>query len=503
MSGRSAGTCCIVLHSHLPWLAHTGAWPVGEEWLYQAWASSYLPVLDVLDRLAEAGGRDLLTLGVTPVLAAMLDDPYCLTEFHTWLGNWLLRAAGAAADGLEVAGYEGALATRALDLFESGWRHGASPLLRRLRDGGVVELLGGPATHGFTPLLPERIAEGGIRAGLEDAAVRLGLRPSGVWAPECAYAPGQERLWQRAGVTHLVVDGPAVHGETGFPVDVAGSGLLAFPRDLSVTYRVWSPRSGYPGGRWYRDFHTFDHPSGLHPARVTSRSLPPERKAGYQPAAARAAVERDAEDFVALVRRRLDAAHRPGLVLVAYDTELFGHWWHEGPQWLERVLQLLPRAGVRLSSLRAAAEELPAIRRDLPASSWGSGKDWRVWQVPEILDVQNEVCGLLLAAVDRRVPAGPGGCLPVRDPVLDQLARECLLTVASDWAFSVTKGSAADFAWRQLRVHADRARALAGELSSAAFPGAESPSLDGQGVRWRAVDGLLGALDAQAAFAPR
>ena len=82
------GTCCIVLHTHLPWLLHHGAWPVGEEWLHQAWAGAYLPLLGMLERLAAEGRRDLVTLGVTPVVAAQLDDPYGLREFHTWLGFW-------------------------------------------------------------------------------------------------------------------------------------------------------------------------------------------------------------------------------------------------------------------------------------------------------------------------------------------------------------------------------------------------------------------------------
>src|SRR3954467_9868426 len=99
MSDERIGTCCVVLHTHLPWLAHHGAWPVGEEWLHQAWSASYLPVVDVLQRRGAEDRTDLVTLGVTPVLAAQLDDPYCLREFHTWLGYWQTRAAGFLASG--------------------------------------------------------------------------------------------------------------------------------------------------------------------------------------------------------------------------------------------------------------------------------------------------------------------------------------------------------------------------------------------------------------------
>ena len=134
------GTFCLVLHSHLPWLAHHGRWPVGEEWLYQAWAHSYLPVVDVVERLAGEGRRDLLTLGVTPVLAAQLDDPHCLRGVHDWLGGWLLRAHGAAPRLPDLAADEHRRATVALELFETRWRHGGSPLLRGLADAGAVEL---------------------------------------------------------------------------------------------------------------------------------------------------------------------------------------------------------------------------------------------------------------------------------------------------------------------------------------------------------------------------
>src|SRR3954454_15754646 len=113
------GTCCIVLHSHLPWLAHAGSWPVGEEWLYQAWADSYLPITDLLMRLAAEGRRSQLTLGVTPVLAAMLDDPYCLEQFRAWLANWQVRAEGAVVDGVGIAAHEGYRARTAVRELET------------------------------------------------------------------------------------------------------------------------------------------------------------------------------------------------------------------------------------------------------------------------------------------------------------------------------------------------------------------------------------------------
>lgn len=458
---KPLGTCCLVLHSHLPWVAHHGAWPVGEEWLYQAWAGAYLPLVEMLEQLADEGRRDLLTLGVTPVLAAMLDDPHCLAGMHTWLGTWQVRAEGAAVRGVPTAGYEGTLAARALSTFARGWRHGGSPVLRRLVDAGAVELLGGPATHTFTPHVPPPIADFALRTGLDDTTLRLGHRPAGIWAPECAYVPGLEELYARHRIDRFVVDGPTAGGQTGAPIDVAGSGVLAFARDLEVTYRVWSPRRGYPGGPAYRDFHTFDHGSGLRPARVTSRHTEPADKRPYRPERAAAAVAADAQDFIAHVVTRLRSlpqAHP--LVVMAYDTELFGHWWHEGPAFLAAVLRALPAAGVRVTTLARAAETLPAAHRGLPAGSWGAGKDFGVWQVEDLRAVQDEVADRLLRLCAKRADA------TTRDRAYDQLAREALLALASDWPFCVSHDSAAQYARGRLADHAAAFARIADAIES-------------------------------------
>jgi len=507
-SHEPVGTFCLVLHSHLPWLAHHGTWPVGEEWLYQAWAHSYLPVIGLLEDLAAQGRRDVLTLGVTPVLAAQLDDPYCLDAMHRWLGGWRLRAefaAGRRGDAAlrSLAGAQFRAATSALDTFERRWRHGFSPVLRPLVDGGVVELLGGPATHPFQPLLDERVRAFTLRLGLADTALRLGRAPAGIWAPECGYAPGMEDGYAAAGVRRFLVDGPALHGDTAFAHPVGSSDVVCFGRDLEVTYRVWSPKAGYPGDPAYRDFHTFDHASGLKPARVTGRHVPPEAKKPYDPALAAVSVRRHARDFVELVAGRLrDLARRhgrPALVVAAYDTELFGHWWHEGPAWLGMVLRALPAAGVRVTTLRGALEAgCLAGPVELPPSSWGSGKDWRVWdgeQVADLVSANAELQTRLLTA------AGPAAARPTgdrsldagfRDPARDQLVAEALLALSSDWTFMVSKNSAVEYARRRARVHIGRFYELANLLDAGAADKAAAVA-----AKYRADDSPFGQLDAR------
>jgi 1,4-alpha-glucan branching enzyme len=503
MTDSTPGLFTLVLHTHLPWLAHHGRWPVGEEWLYQSWSAAYLPLMRVLRRLAGEGRHGLLTLGVTPVVAAQLDDPYCLDGMHHWLANWQLRALETTAlrdrESLRQLGIrEYAEAGQALDEFASLWQHGASPLLRELIDSDTVELLGGPLAHPFQPLLHPRLREFALREGLADARQRFAHAPAGIWAPECAYAPGMETDYAAAGVRHFMVDGPSLHGDTALGRPVGGSDVVAFGRDLHVSYRVWSPKSGYPGHAAYRDFHTYDHRTGLKLARVTGRNVPSDEKAPYDPGRADRAVDGHVADFVDVVRRRLvsesERLGRPGHVIAAFDTELFGHWWYEGPTWLERVLRALPEAGIRIGTLRdATAAGFVGAPVELPPSSWGSGKDWQVWagdQVADLVQLNSEVVDTALTTVDKALEETDSPT--ARDRICDQILRETLLTVSSDWPFMVSKDSAADYARYRAHLHAHAAREIAGTLASGRRDAAKKLA-DG----WNRANGLFGALDAR------
>jgi len=446
--------------------------------LYQAWAGSYQPVLRLLRELADEGRRDVLTLGVTPVLAAQLDDPYCLRGMHDWLGSWLLRSHEAAvrANGrwrdpamATFAADEHRRAGAALDDFETRWRHGGSPVLRPLVDERVIELIGGPATHPFQPLLDPRVRAFALAAGLTDTERRLGSRPAGIWAPECGYAPGMEDGYAAGRGATVPGRRAGVRGDTAFARTVGESDVVCFGRDLPVTYRVWSPRSVYPGRAEYRDFHTYDHSSGLKPSRVTGRRVPSERKKPYDPELATKAVRRDAADFVKVVRDRLRVlAHehgRPTLVVAAYDTELFGHWWYEGRSGWARCSGRSTEAGVRVSTLGGALEAgLLGGTVALPASSWGSGKDWRVWGTANWSRRSSRPAaasrtGYWARSTDHRPAPGATGCST------GWPARRCWPCPVTG-AFMVTKDSAADYALARAHSHASEVAALAALISA-------------------------------------
>ncbi|MFM7146954.1 MAG: 1,4-alpha-glucan branching protein domain-containing protein, partial [Actinomycetales bacterium] len=282
------------------------------------------------------------------------------------------------------------------------------------------------------------------------------------------YLPGLEQDYQAGGVEHFLVDGPTLQSidhSTAAAWQLAGSDVRVLARDLEVTYRVWSPRRGYPGGRWYRDFHTFDHQWGVRTARVTGKQIAPQDKAPYDEQAALRAVQQDAQDFVRVVQDRLvaqrQAIGRHPIVVAAYDTELFGHWWHEGPQFLRMIVNLLPQAGIEVTTLRQALHRHGVAGSvELPAGSWGSGKDWRVWDGEQVADVvrdNTQVRAITERALHHRWAHTPS----VRDRVLDQLLQSALLAQASDWAFMITKDSAAAYARDRIRGHREATVELA------------------------------------------
>ncbi len=515
------GDVAVVLHTHLPWLRGHGTWPVGEEWLFQAWGTSWLPVTDLAWRLGEEGHRDVLTLGVTPMVAAQVADPRLRREVGSWIAGGMWRAWEQEHHhwmGPEVTAlhhHHWLRHRRLLDMWE--WAEEAGGLLAVWADlhaRGVIEILGGPATHPYQPLVADPdVLDAQLEIGLDAHAAWLGERPRGVWAPECGYRPagpvadptsepvevdrhgtptlphagqldGLEAHYERAGVTHTLVDAATLVRAAGGaerdwttrpdvpdpraadPYEVVHDGahigesnVVAFARDLSVAYHVWSPDAGYPGGDWYLDFHspgTF----GTHPSwRVTSKQAPPGSKAIYDPARAADAVAHDARHFVGEVRGVLDP--RPGdLVVAAYDTELFGHWWYEGVAWLEATLRgLIDEPTLQPTTLRSRLDRRPPTRRlDLPESSWGYAKGHATWVTPETRPLWRRLRDV--EEVAREALARPG---PIE--VHEQVARELLQAQCSDWPFLMTRGNSPGYGRARFEEHADAVERLCDGLA--------------------------------------
>ena len=436
------GDLAIVLHSHMPYVEGFGTYPFGEEWLFDAVIRSYLPVLEVAERL---------TMTVTPVLADQLEDPGAAERLREFLVEWRIGAAEAdlgevpaecrdACEG-ELARYRHALA-----LLDAA---GGDPL-RLFRDAvgeGRVTLATSAATHAVLPLLATRA---GVRLQI-DTGIRSHRRrfgwDGGFWLPECAYAPGLERRLQEQGVRWFCVDQSA-HEE---PLDAMApvateAGPVALPIDWEAIQWLWS-LDGYPSDPAHAQF-----------AGKSLRGVRIWKVGGgaYEPAAAEAVAKRQAGEFLAAVAARLGefAAERGrrGLLVFAIDTELLGHWWSEGATWLREVLAGAGAAGVRLLTVpEALAEHEPQQRpqgRPLAASTWGEEKDLRTWDSPAVADLAWGARRLELR-LQRALSEG------MRGPAAMRAARELLAVQSSDWAFLDKRSQAGDYAYQRATGHAE------------------------------------------------
>jgi 1,4-alpha-glucan branching enzyme len=443
------GRLCLVLHAHMPYVEGHGTWPFGEEWLWEAVATVYLPLLRVIDQAP-------VTLGLTPVLCDQLET---LTgeageRVASFLTGVRAQIHAEDADGLERAGYPDLAAElrRAAGDYERAERDlgglggdlvGA---FRALAERGAVELWAGPATHAILPLL----ATGAglhlqLASGCASHERRFGRHAEGMWLPECAYEPGLERDLADHGVRVFCVDQTDAMG-LGSPDQLepvaTGAGPVAVPIDWSQVALVWDERSGYPAARAYRNTYR----------RTTHDLMPWDNADGtYDHAAADDQAHAHALDFVERAILRLDAygaeRGRPGVLCCALDAELLGHWWYEGPRWLEHVLELAAARGLELATLSGALEDVEPVHRPLRSATWGKPKDLSTWDSPEVagLAFGMRAAELELVAAATALARQATGRRAAGHAALERAARELLALQSSDWAFMTARRTAGDY----------------------------------------------------------
>ncbi len=448
---RDRGALALVLHSHMPYVEGFGTWPFGEEWLWEAVATVYLPLIELLGE-AQAP----VTLGLTPVLCDQLETlPGSAGErLLGFLRETRRVVHDEDARGLADTGHPelaaevrraGADYERAAATLEDGGRDVLARLAALATDG-PVELWTSAATHALLPLLA---SDAGLRlqlaTGIASHERRFGDF-GGLWLPECAYVPGLERELADHGVRATCLDQTGVHGYGAAgnlePVLMPG-GVVGVPIDWASVQLVWNGETGFPAHPTYRDYH-----------RRTVHDLRPWSNAGdaYRPGEAAALAREHARSFVEHCRARLDAysseRRRPGLLTFALDTELLGHWWYEGQTWLRAVLAQAAAQGVRLATVSEALAEIEPVEGSPAASSWGAGKGFSTWD-------SARVAGMAFAARTaelRTVAAAAGGRQPTG--ALERAARELLALQSSDWAFQETNELAADYPSARVAGHA-------------------------------------------------
>ncbi len=444
------GELAIVLHTHMPYVEGGGEWPpsnydaflrnpdgfgtgpFGEEWLWEAIATSYLPLLDTVL------GTAPITLSLTPVLCDQLEAPGAIERCARFLEE--IRPASHALDIEQHAGDAELVA----ELRRSEAEYAAAAEQLRALDGDLLGALGrhaswtSAATH---PVLPLLATDTGValqlQTGIASHRRRFGGEwHGGLWLPECAHAPWLDPLLEEAGARATCVELTNVFGLgdgrhlTPLATD---AGPVLWPVDRATMALVWS-EGGYPADPVYRSR-----------GRLTERDHRVWSNDGgvYDHAAALELAAEHARDFVARAQARVADG---GVCVCAFDTELLGHWWYEGVAWLSDVIAQSRRAGLELTTLDEALDQAEPVAAGTAAAgvtTWGEGGDLRTWSGPAVAEFawRARTAELsLLAGAERR----PG----------ERALRELLALQASDWAFLETRGWAGDYPRERLDGHA-------------------------------------------------
>jgi 1,4-alpha-glucan branching enzyme len=496
------GYLSLVLHAHLPFVRHPEhAKFLEETWLFEAITETYVPLLQVLERWRSDGLRARLTLTLSPTLCAMLRDPLLRSRYAAHLENLIELAAREVhrtawqPEFHSIAQFYHARFSAVRDFYRA-CRGDLLGRFRALLEAGQIEVITSAATHALLPFLANHLPSlrGQILVACDYYRTCFGRNPVGFWLPECAYSEAVEPVLKEAGLLWFITDTHGVLHARPQPQYgmyaplLTPKGLAAFGRDPVCAKQVWSRQEGYPGDPRYRDFYRdigFDLDldylrtclaapdqrsfTGIKYFRITGNS--PD-KAVYDRQAAVHAAEAHAAHFLgarmAQIQQLASILNRPPVVVAPYDAELFGHWWYEGPEFLDQFVRHLchDQSTLELITPEDYLRQQPTNQVATPApSSWGEEGYWRVWLneenqwiYPHLQVAQERMSELARRFCHPRArDAVPTPASPSPDDVqlraLKQAARELLLAQASDWPFILRTGTSPGYARQRVTDH--------------------------------------------------
>lgn len=447
------GNVAIVLNAHFPYVRRAGRWPHGEETLHKVIAESYVPLLNMLRDLRTEGRPLPLTVSASPVLLEQLADPVIAKHFAVWLTDWQSRAA-ADLERFEAAGeaHGAYLARFYLDWIDAiarsfhnrYGRNLVAALRRLLIDRSEVALA--PATYAYLPWLAPDEARVQIDVGAMTMLRHLGRRPTGLWLPGGVAPPALRSMVAEQGIAYAI-GAPMAQSS----VTITPDGLPLLHPDQALGEYVIAGSLGYPGDSLYREFHRVHDDSGIAYWRVTGADVPLGDKQWYDPYLAFSRVIEHAAHFARAIRERLrglSQVMRHPTVLLAFDAELFGHWWFEGVRWLQHVLEHLAQADdLRLVRVQDASAMLETAPVAAPVTH-PIFDDARL----EPLRARLMDAGARMRSLARRMSSAAG----LEEDLLSQAMRELLLAQSGDWPTLIATGSAIDYAQRRFDEHLAR-----------------------------------------------
>jgi len=496
------GYLAIVLHGHLPFVRHPEHEDfLEEDWLYEAITETYIPLICVFEKLVEENIDFRITMTLSPTLISMLTDPLLQGRYLKHI-NRLIELAHKEIERTSWQHSFQKLAImylnefcKARDIFEKYHRN-LVLAFKNFQDLGKLEIITCGATHGYFPLMD--VCRESVRAQVKVAVSHyesvFGRKPKGIWLPECGYLPGHDEILKEAGIRYFFSDSHGIlHGTPRpkygvfAPVYCKGTGVACFGRDLESSKQVWSSIEGYPGDYNYREFYRdigfdleFDyikpyiHPdgvrinTGIKYFRITGTG---NNKEPYVPEWARNKAADQAGNFMFNRQKQVeylnDFMHKKPLIVSPYDAELFGHWWYEGPMWLDFLFRKIAfdQKEIRLITPSEYLEENPRNQVITPSlSSWG----WKGYSEMWLQGSNDWIYRHLHTASERMTELAKSfpNVNGLLKRALNQALRELLLAQSSDWGFIMGTGTHTSYAVRRTKDHILRFTRLYEEIKA-------------------------------------
>lgn len=486
----SKGYLALALHAHLPYVRHPERENVLEErWLCEAITDTYIPLLKVFKKLIQDGADFHLTMSITPTLLSMLSDELLQKRYLQHLDS-LIKLAESEVERTKKQPEFNHLAEgywhrfNDTKMFYLSQQCDLIHVFRELQDSGHLEIITSAATHAFLPfVLSEEAVRAQVKTAIKLHEKHFQRRPQGIWLPECGYRPGLDWLLKECGLKYFFTEAHGVGCARPAPVFgllspvLTSAGMAAFPRDVDSSQEVWNAQTGFPGDYDYREYYRdigFDlpqeiigpyiHPDGIRLNtgikyyRITGYG---EHKEPYNPDWAFEKAARHAGHFLAgrqeQIRYWQERMGRQPLVCAPYDAELFGHWWYEGPMWLDLLLRKIHYDQSDIKTI-TPSEYLKLHTDyqvcDLAMSSWGRHGYADVW-----LREENDWIYPALHHAEKtmvRFANNYAKAQPLETRLLNQMARELMLAQSSDWAFIMDNKTVVDYAVKRTKYHINR-----------------------------------------------
>lgn len=495
------GYLAIVLHSHLPFVKHPEEeFFIEENWLYEAITESYLPLLYNFYKLRDEGVQFRLTMSLTPPLSNMLLDDLLMNRFKRYINlriallENLLKKETNTKKIENYIFYKERLNTL-YNFFKNTLKGNIINGFKQLQNDGFLDVITCTATHEILPLETHRkIQEVQVEVGVENYKRIFGKSPRGIWLGECAYAPPVSEILAKYGVEYTILDAHGLINAKpspfyGISAPIASKdGVVFFGRDPEASKQVWSAKEGYPGDFNYREFYKdivyeiddksikkYIHPagfkvdSGIKIHKITG-NVGLDKKEFYDRNKALEMVETHAGNYMFNREKQIEylssIMDRPPLVVAPFDTELFGHWWFEGPEFLASLFRKIYNYSevIETITLSEYIDKHPVMQISEPAiSSWGDGGYFKVW----LNDNTDWVYPHLSVIGKRMLNLAKSFKTPknkLQEKALNMCARELLLAESSDWAFLITVGSAVNYATEMQKFHINAFNKLYNEI---------------------------------------